>query len=156
MPDVPSHHLQIGQILRYPKLHADGAPPTTVDGLVNFYAATASSSNKALRLEAGINQPAAVAAPDGSRVAVLALATSPNKVGRDSTPWQDIYDTDNGYVRYFGDNRSPGVDPATTLGNRRLLAQFDLHHAPSVEERMRAAPITFFRRVPQQAEPKDS
>lgn len=148
MPAIPPHQLQIGQVLRYPKAERDRAPTNTVDGLVNFYAATASVSNKALRLEAGINQSASVPASDGARIAVVALATSPNKVGRESTPWQDIYDTDNGYVRYYGDNRTPGVDPATTLGNRRLLAQFDLHHAPSADERARAAPIAFFRRVP--------
>ena len=59
-----------------------------------------------------------------------------HKIGMTETPWQDLFDADNGRIRHFDDNRTPGVDPATRPGNRVLFeaharrTEFDpLEHA---------------------------
>ena len=45
---------------------------------------------------------------------------------------KDHFDSDNGRIRYFGDNRVPGQDPTTTPGNKALLAAFRVHTDPDV------------------------
>jgi hypothetical protein len=42
----------------------------------------------------------------------MAPATSPHKIGSKQTPWHDIFDSDNGHILYFGDEKTPGHDPA--------------------------------------------
>lgn len=97
---------------------------------------------------------AAVTGPDGLRVPVILVASSPHKIGRVETPWHDIFDTDIGYVRYYGDNRTPGADPAARPGNRSLLAAHQLHSHYDPSERARATPILLFRRVPREGRAK--
>jgi hypothetical protein len=150
-----SSSIRVGEVLRYPVAAKQGIPiPEMIDGFSNFYAVTQKHGAAALKLDAGINQPASIAAVDGPRVAVIALSSSPHKTGQVITPWQDVFDIDNGHVRYFGDNRTPGKDPSTSLGNSRLLYQWNLHSGLTREERARAAPITLFRRVTRRKRPK--
>jgi hypothetical protein len=107
--------IRMGEVLRYPSSTA--ATTLEIDGRRNFYAVTDYPPAKALRLERGINQPKAPTAPEGRCVPVIAIASSTHRVGSDQTPWQDIFDVDNGLIRYFGDNKRPDRDPATSLGN---------------------------------------
>jgi hypothetical protein len=142
-PDAVSR-IRMGEVLRYPK--PASSISSEVDGRRNFYAVTEYSSGKRLMLEMGINQPKALSAPEGERVPIIAISESAHKVGRQETPWQDIFDVDNGHIRFFGDNKNPGDDPASRSGNRRLLAAWDAHHGATKEERKAAVPVAFFRR----------
>ena len=45
---------------------------------------------------------------------------------------------------YYGDNKRPDTDPATTRGNKYLLDQFKISHDPNPEVRATAVPIIFF------------
>ena len=63
------------------------------------------------------------------------------------TPWHDNFDTDNGHIRYFGDNKSPGSDPSQSRGNRELLKVFQLAHHHDRTQREQTPPLLFFRRV---------
>ena len=122
--------------------------PPVIDGYANVYAATAYAGVKTvIPFDSGINPLASVKAPDGSRMPTIIIASSPHKVGRVETPWQDVFEPDRGYVRYFGDNKTPGADPARTRGNRLLLDQFELHTSTQEEIRRRAVPLVFFRRT---------
>ncbi len=136
--------IRMGELLRYPRPAAT-APPE-MEGCRNFYAVTRHPSANALRLERGINQPKALATPDGKRVPVIAIASSTHRIGSAGTPWQDIFDVDNGHIRYFGDNKHPDRDPATSLGNSQLLAAWAAHHGVTREERNSATPLVFLRR----------
>ena len=78
----------------------------------------------------------------------ILVASSPHKVGLRETPWQDRFDVDNGRIRYYGDNRTPGRDPATTPGNKALLAAWARHAQNDPAERSGSVPLLFFRRVP--------
>jgi Restriction endonuclease AspBHI N-terminal/Restriction endonuclease len=124
------------------------ASPLQVGVHRNLYAVTAAPGARLIPFESGINPIAAVKAPEGTRRPAIIIASSPHKVGRVETPWQDIFDVDNGHIRYFGDNKSSRRDPATCRGNAALLTAYDLHAADSADARKTAAPLVFFRRVP--------
>ncbi len=98
-------------------------------------------------MESGINTPAAVKATDGiSRRPAIIISSSPHKKGSSETPWQDFFDTDNGHIRYFGDNKDPGKDPAKAPGNKALLAAFQLAHSFDPSLRAQTPPLLFFER----------
>jgi len=118
------------------------------DGYLNFHFLTKSIDANNLQLEKGINPCAKIKTSLGQlvRPAIL-ISSSPNKKGSVETPWEDFYDVDNGHIRYFGDNKEPGKDPATAQGNKALLEAFRLAHSHSVDERLLTPPILFFKRA---------
>jgi hypothetical protein len=135
--------IRIGEVLRYARPYS--AIPAEVDGLPNYFHRVAVAGMTLPLLESGINP---IQAPSkGSPVPAILISSSPHKVGSEGTPWQDFFRPDYGHIRYFGDNRHPGGDPAATRGNVVLLQQFELHGSPDVETRQRATPLIFFRRV---------
>lgn len=138
--------IRIGEILRYKKPACSEKPYE--DGYLNFHFLTKLSEAKKLQLEKGINPSAKIKTSSGElvRPAIL-VSSSPNKKGSIETPWEDFYDVDNGHIRYFGDNKEPGKDPATAPGNKALLEAFRLAHSHSVEERALTPPILFFKRA---------
>ena len=89
----------------------------------------------------------------GSQCPAILISSSPHKIGSAETPWQDFFDPDHGHIRYFGDNKNPGTDPASPNGNRALLEQFELHSSPDIKKRMNACPIVFFKRVVHREQP---
>lgn len=137
--------LQIGQILRYSR--ADGADVPLVDDLVNFWHATGLPGSARAQLEKGINPIAPVSTSAGVRRSAILISSSPHRVGSAATPWHDIFDPDNGHIRYFGDAKTPGADPAFAPGNKVLLEAHRVHSAIDPGERLAAVPILFFRRT---------
>ncbi|QUW93718.1 hypothetical protein KE639_04969 [Streptomyces sp. V17-9] len=139
-------HLRVGQVYRY----ASGKDPSPVelDGYPNFHHVTHSPGRARALLEAGINGMAKVVSPDGQRRPVVLIRSSPWKAGTEQTPWHDVFDMDNGHVRYFGDHKaSSRVDPGKTIGNAALLEVFTGHQGPTPEERAGAVPLLLFRAV---------
>ena len=148
-----SYKLRIGQVLRYPRAAED--PPEYVGNLVNFRWLAKLSGHGAFQLERGINTPAMVSGPDGiRRRPTIIISSSPHKRGSAQTPWQDFFDPDNGHIRYFGDNKDPGKDPAKAPGNKALLHAFRLAHSHDALERVMAPPLLFFKRVAHQGNAK--
>jgi hypothetical protein len=150
---LPPHLLRMGQVLR------DSRPkspmPERIGDYVNLYAATAGPhSTKVVPFEAGINSIALTPGLDGPRRPAILVASSPHKLGLTENPWQDVWDVDNGWVRYYGDNRQPGADPSTKSGNRALLAAHAQHAHFDASERARATPLLLFRRVPRGGQAK--
>ena len=137
--------MRIGQIFRYSRPY--DATEETIDGLPNYFHFTRSPGAKLPLLESGINAIQKISAPDGQRCPAILISSSPHKIGSLETPWQDFFDPDNGHVHYFGDNKDPGVDPASPNGNRALLEQFLLHSSPLMAERVLSCPVILFRRV---------
>jgi hypothetical protein len=146
-PESPSLHLlRLGEILRFAR--PKSIEPAWHGPHKNLFAATRfGTSAYTIPFDSGINAMRAVNAPEGRRVPAILVTSSPHKVGSDETPWQDIFDADNGFIRYFGDNREAMKDPATKRGNRALLAALETHQSPEVAVRRRAIPIIFFRRT---------
>lgn len=138
--------LRIGQVLRLasPK----SSTPHIVDGFINFYAATALPGGRLVTLDSGINRIRSVPTADGGRAPAILIASSPHKIGSRETPWQDHFEVDSGFIRFYGDNRSPAVDPRVKPGNAALIKASERHSSPDVGERKRATPVIFFERVP--------
>ncbi|MCP3129516.1 restriction endonuclease [Shewanella sp. KJ2020] len=138
--------IQIGDVLRYKKPAC--GENMYEDGYLNFHFLTKSIEANNLQLEKGINPSAKIKTSLGQlvRPAIL-ISSSPNKKGSIETPWEDFYDVDNGHIRYFGDNKEPGKDPATAPGNKALLEAFRLAHSHNVDERLFTPPILFFKRA---------
>lgn len=134
---------RMGELYRYARPTLPEEP--VIDGLPNFHYVVADPGQPTLQLERGINAPSATRAVDGERLAVILLSSNEHKRGSAENPWHDTLAPDEGFARYFGDNKLPDVDPGTTLGNRTLLRQFDLHTSPDRTKRERAAPILLFR-----------
>ncbi|UUY05734.1 restriction endonuclease [Svornostia abyssi] len=148
----PVHLLGMGQVLRDSR--PKDSAPDHIGGYANLYAALHSPGHKHVPFEAGINPIATCKAPDGARVPAILVASSPHKLGLAENPWQDIWDVDNGWVRYYGDNRTPGADPAAKPGNRALITAHSLHAHHDPGDRARATPLILFRRVPREGRAK--
>lgn len=115
----------------------------SIDGFDNYFAVTYSPGFNLPLLEKGIGPIGKLDAEEGARTPAILIRSSGHKAGSSDTPWQDIFDVDNGYIRYFGDNKS--TNPASMApGNKALYEQFRLHSSPAREERERATPILFF------------
>jgi Restriction endonuclease AspBHI N-terminal/Restriction endonuclease len=137
--------MRIGDVLRYGRPY--NHEPAVIDGFTNYFHLTYSANCKLPLLESGINPIQEIVARDGRRRPAILISSSPHKIGSEGTPWQDFFDPDNGHIRYYGDNKTPGVDPATATGNRILLDAFRIHSALEAEVRRYAVPIIFFERV---------
>ena len=137
--------MQIGQIFRSPSPRKDDEP--IVDGLPNLWYHMLTAGTKDIQLAKGIWTIARLSGADGIRRPAIILSSTLHKAGGEQTPWQDVFDLDVGRLRYFGDNRTPGKDPATQPGNKALLEQMKLHASPDKEVRRSSAPLVVFRRV---------
>lgn len=145
--------LRFGKVMRYAS--AKDPKPQIIDGYVNFHHVTHSPERKRALLEAGINGMAKVHTGQGQRRPVILIRSSPWKAGTEQTPWHDVFDMDNGHVRYFGDHKAGlTVAPGTTTGNSALLEAFNEHQASTAEERAVAAPLLLFRAVSRNGKPK--
>ena len=136
-------YFRVGHLYRYAKPAAPDQP--SVDGIPNFHYIVSMRGFPTLQLERGINAPSTTRAVDGERTCAVLLSSNENKLGSIENPWHDTISPDEGFARYFGDNKTPGIDPGTTLGNRSLLRQFELHTSPEKAKREKAAPILIFR-----------
>jgi hypothetical protein len=133
--------LRIGQVYRYSRPYSAEKP--IIDDYPNYFHQTFTEGHNLPLLEKGIGPIGKVVGPEGERIPAILVRSSGHKAGSEDTPWQDIFDVDNGYVRYFGDNKS--TNPAGLApGNKVLYEQLKLHLSPVKTEREGAVPILFF------------
>jgi hypothetical protein len=147
--------LRVHQLVRYAK-GADPADPIT-GGTPNFFHFTRATKPGMARvqMESGISRPRAVARGDEIATPVVMIRSNPHRAGSDATPWEDYFDTDRGHILYYGDSRAgDSSDPAFKPGNKLLLSQVALYRAATREERLRAAPLLFFKGVRHQGQTK--
>jgi hypothetical protein len=133
----------MGTVYRYARPYS--ALNEFQDGLPNYFFATETPQLTKPLLEKGISPIAAVNAAGEPRTPAILISSSPHKIGSESTPWQDVFDVDNGAIRYFGDNKA-SASAHLAPGNQILLDQFKIHTSPDPVERSRAVPILFFER----------
>ena len=137
-------NLTIGTIYRYGSTN-----PVDVEMIdqipILFFHTYTPGQNKPL-LEAGINPIGVVKTQSGNRTPAILITSSTHKQGSRETPWQDAFDVDNGYIKYFGDNKNIS-DPGNAPGNKLILEQFLLHNSSNIEDRLNAVPFVFFRSV---------
>jgi hypothetical protein len=145
----------IGEVLRYVEKAKLDPTIETIDGLRNFHRLAALQSSKAALLERGISGIAAVRTSGADRRPAVLIRSSPHKRGREETPWDDVFDVDVGHIRYFGDNKPRQTASGWSVriaadapGNKLLSELATLHQSPDEADRLRAAPLLFFRAVP--------
>ncbi|HVZ55763.1 MAG TPA: restriction endonuclease [Chitinophagaceae bacterium] len=136
--------LKVKDILRYSRPY--NHEPEKIEGYYNHFFLTHYPGKSKVLLERGINQIAKVGFGSEERIPAILIRSSPHKIGSDDTPWQDIFDVDNGHIRFYGDNKEPGKDPALSPGNRILLTAFSSYNG---EDRSSAVPLIFYKGVRQ-------
>ena len=131
--------LRVGSVYRYSSSFDKELPE--IDDLPNFIYVTHTEGKNKVLMESGIS-------PIGSKgiCPAILVSSSTHKHGSKESPWQDRFDTDRGYARYFGDNKTEN-DPTKAPGNKSLLEQFSLHNSGLRSERLKAAPVLLFRSV---------
>lgn len=137
-------NLSIGTVYRYSS--SNPVDVEIIDELPNLMFHTRTTGHNKPLLEAGINPIGVVKTNSGNRTPAILVTSSTHKQGSRETPWQDEFDVDNGYIKYFGDNKSIS-NPGNSPGNKLILDQFLLHNSFRVEDRMNAVPFLFFRSV---------
>ncbi len=132
----------INQIFRYKRPYK--IVPEFIDNLKNFFYVFNIPSKQTMNLtDAGITP---IKCKDNKTIAAIFILSTPQKIGTNETPWQDILNPDMGYVRYFGDNKT-SQDPHKSDGNKILLEEFKKHSNSSKEIRENAAPLILFENL---------
>ena len=147
--------LKIGTIYRMPQPEQKSS--AKVDGLDNFYFES-DTPNVGFVFQKGIHNVKLITAPSGeSRCPLIIISSTPRKAGSEDTPWHDRYDPDNGYVRYYGDNKyyAKPRDPEKAPGNKILLDLLRIYESKSESDRMKnAVPVIFFEKCSYDGRPK--
>jgi len=141
---------EMGKVYRYGRIASDKLPEK--DGLPNFHYITLKKGCRNekvsnVQCEAGIDPIGAVIAPEGRRIPAICLRSSPHQAGSEETPWEDFFDEDNGFIRYFGDNKPGKGNPENSEGNKALLEQHYFHTSENKVDRFKASPILAFQAV---------
>lgn len=137
--------LKVAEVYRYSRPYS--AEKKIIDGLPNYFNLVNSENMSLPILEAGINGIGIIKTESVNRRPAILIGSSPHKIGSSSTPWQDSFELDNGYIRYFGDNKSSERSPEKAQGNKLLLEQLEIHSSPDINIRKHAVPLIFFERV---------
>jgi len=135
--------LKIREIFRYGRPYTSS--PAIIDSYPNHFFTTNFPNSNLVLLESGINPIAEVKQKDINRRPAILIRSSPHKIGSETTPWQDVFDVDNGHIRYYGDNKTPGTEPALATGNKVLLEAFKIYNDP--ERRHLSVPLIFYKAV---------
>jgi len=137
--------LKIGNIYRQAK-DKSTYNQKFVDGLANYYYEThVEGFDNSFFFQRGIHPVRQITGPDNkTRCPLIIISSSPHKAGSDDTPWQDKYDPDRGYVRYYGDNK-----PEKSGGNNKILLDLlPIYDSREKDKRAtQAVPIVFFERT---------
>lgn len=138
-----THSLRVGEVFRYSRPYSSSVEQ--IGTYRNHFFVTKLNGGKLVLLERGINQIAAISAKDGRRIPAVLIRSSPHKIGSFDTPWHDVFDVNNGFIRYYGDNKTHGQSPEQSLGNKILLELYRIY----TNDRMRSysVPLLFYKSV---------
>lgn len=145
--------LKIGKIYRMPRPQQQDSPQ--VDGMDNFYYESR-TPGIGFEFQRGIHNVRNITGPNGeSRCPLIIISSTPRKAGSEDTPWRDRYDSEHGYVKYYGDNKPNRGRPENAPGNRILLELLKYYDSPNEAERLKkAVPVIFFEKCSYDGRPK--
>ncbi|MER8262801.1 HNH endonuclease [Streptomyces griseus] len=147
------NQLRIGEVLRSARNRDPAA--VLIDGYPNIHHVTASHALAQIQLSKGVNPIAKAKAVDGHRRPAVLIRSSPWKAGTVETPWHDVFDLDNGHVRYYGDHRVDHTVPVGSTDGNAVLLETALHHQGATpEQRALAVPLLIFAAVTRNKTPK--
>ena len=128
--------IRIGQVFRVPASRQASEPG-------DFYALCKGAHDTGVNVNRGVFYYRALQDPDGvTRIPAFLLYSDNLRGISDKNPWLDVVDADSGYALYHGDNRTPGTDPSSADGNRRILEV--AHQYTDAESRALAPPLLLF------------
>ena len=128
--------IRIGQVFRVPASRQASEPG-------DFYALCKGAHDTGVNVNRGVFYYRALQDPDGiTRIPAFLLYSDNLRGISDKNPWLDVVDADSGYALYHGDNRTPGTDPTSADGNRRILDV--AHQYTDAESRALAPPLLIF------------
>ncbi|MFI7103427.1 HNH endonuclease [Streptomyces sp. NPDC050161] len=146
--------LRVGEVLRSARNRDPSLP--LIDGYPNIHHLTASEVLAQVQLSKGINPMAKVRASGERRRPAILICSSSWESGTAETPWRDVFDLDNGRVRYFGDHSGDDTVPVGTMpGNAVLLEAFAGHQASTAQQRAMAVPLLVFAEVSRNTIPEE-
>ena len=141
--------LEIGKVYRVSRKEKN-SEVKEVDGLPNFFHETSiPHAGTQFEVQRGIHVFAKVKGPDGKeRIPMIFITSSPYKAGSEDTPWKDIFEPDQGRIKYYGDNKSSKNAPESVPGNKALLGLMQVYQTSDSEIRAKeGVPLLFFERV---------
>ena len=98
-----------------------------IDDHHNYYYETNYNGRLSFAPRQGITPFAPVVGRDGiSRTPVYIIQVSHTSSGTNYNPWHDEINTDNGYIKYYGDNKPDTPDPKNPL----LVEQYYVNTNP--------------------------
>ncbi|WP_226582111.1 restriction endonuclease [Halobacillus litoralis] len=104
------------------------------------------SINPCINAQAGIFPYKEIKKTDGKIRPAILVFGHPKNAGKRKTHWKDIFEPDRGYIKYFGDNKTPGKSPETS-NNNILMKAYEMHEDSDKEVRKKAPPILFFENI---------
>ena len=134
--------IQIGQVFRVPASRRHSTPG-------GFYALSRGAHKTGVNPNRGVFYYAALKDPNGvARIPAFLLYSDNLRGFTETNPWLDVVDPENGYAIYHGDNRTPGSDPRSADGNRKILEVAYQYADP--DSRTLAPPMLLFEnaRIP--------
>jgi Restriction endonuclease AspBHI N-terminal/Restriction endonuclease len=139
---VNDRFLKVGESYRFGRGEAGDPNVQKIGNHQNWFFVTAGLMEMpTLWPQRGIYSPSRVDRQESSQIPLIICTTSPHRAGSDDAPWTDILRPDEGYAWYFGDNKTPGIDPASSQGNRKLLEAMKMHASSNQLERELAPPV---------------
>jgi len=135
--------LKIGTIYR--TAQSPNFKDPVVDGYQNYYFETNLNDEYSFAPRRGINTISPITGSDGiQRTPVYILHISHKNSGANYNPWHDEIDSNNGIIKYFGDNKPDVKNP----NNKYLVEQFhyNCHSSKSVRE-LNSVPIICLENV---------
>ena len=139
---MTGRHLELGESYRFGRGEKHDPERPSVDGVPNWFFVTAGPEGSAsLFPQSGIYAPSSPFRDGVAQIPLIVCTTSPHKGGTSETPWTDVIRPDEGYAWYFGDNKTPGIDPSQSLGNKRLLQAMEMHGSSDLRVREMAPPV---------------
>ena len=128
--------IQIGQILPVPASRQSSKPG-------DFYALSRGAHKTGVNPNRGVFYYAEIKDPDDvTRIPAFLLYSDNLRGFSENNPWLDVVDAHDGYALYHGDNRTPGSDPRSADGNRKILEV--AHQYADPDSRALAPPMVLF------------
>ena len=107
--------IRIGQMFRVPASRRTSTPG-------DFYALSRGRHKTGVNSNRGVFYYATLKDPNGvPRIPAFLLYSDNLRGFTERNPWLDVVDAEDGYALYHGDNRTPGSDPRSADGNRKIL-----------------------------------
>ena len=141
---------RMGEVYRLPQPQQYSTP--IVDGLPNYYSITGLRNNgRGFAFQKGIHAIEKVIDPKGNeRIPAIIISSTPRKAGTEDNPWHDTYDSEHGYIRYYGDNNNRFANRKADEypGNKALLSLKHHYECDSKQDRLHnAVPLVFLEKI---------